>query len=177
MKSTLRTSPPPPGFSQSAMAAASTQKNQPKINPLFIHMLINSESSTGCLEDILILRVGRDMGWSYFSSLAQLHTTRDLDSAFIQRPSKLQQISEICFSLASFVFLLGGFTSQCCWGREKKKLEGNGIFWFPQYEHSTALSQHLLPPSINGLMISAGIPSAPTVRPQIWDPSRHGATI
>lgn len=86
-----------------------------------MHILINSESSTGCLEDVLILRAGRDMGWSYFSSLTQLHTTNDLGSALIQRPLKWQQIFEICFSLASFVFLLGGFASQCYWGREKKR--------------------------------------------------------
>lgn len=89
-----------------------------------MHILINSESSTGCLEDVLILRAGRDMGWSYFSSLTQLHTTNDLGSALIQRPLKWQQIFEICFSLASFVFLLGGFASQCYWGREKKKEVG-----------------------------------------------------
>lgn len=74
-------------------------------------------------------------------------------------------------------FYSAGSLPNAAWGGEKKKLEGNGIFWFPHYEHSTALSQHLLAPSINGLVISAGIPSAPTGRPQIWDPSRHAATV
>lgn len=61
---------------------------------------------------------------------------------FGQRPyptaAKITADFEICLSLTSFVFLLRGYTSQCCWGREKKKEVGRKRhFWFPQYEHGT----------------------------------------
>lgn len=98
----------------------STLRTPPRCNihakKVFIHTLINSESSPRCLEDILISRAGRDMELSYFSPLSQLHTTKDLDSALIQQPPKLQQILK--FVLVSRHLF---FTSQCCWGRKKKR--------------------------------------------------------
>lgn len=159
----------------------STLRTPPRCNihakkKVFIHTLINSESLSGCLEDILISRAGRDTEWSYFSPLTQLHTTKDLDSALIQQPPKLQQILKfVLVSRHLFFYSADTLPNAAGGGKKKKKLEGNGIFG--SHNMNTALSQHLLTPSINGLMISAGIPSAPTVRPQIWDPSRHGATI
>lgn len=108
---------------------------------------------------------------------AQLHTTKDLDGTIIQPPLKLQRISQFVL-VSRHLFFSPSYIFQCCCRSEKKKKVGwKWHFWFPQYEHSTAVSQHLLTPSINGLMVSAGIPSAPTVRPQIWDPSRCAATI
>lgn len=87
--------------------------------------------------------------WSY----AQLHTNKD-----IQPPLKLQQILQ--FVLASRHFFPPSSAFLVLLEDEKKRVGRKWHFWFPQYEHSAALSQHLLTPSVSGLLSSAGIPSA-----------------
>lgn len=104
---------------------------------VFIHTLINSESSSRCLEDILISRAGRDMELSYFSPLSQLHTTKDLDSALIQQPPKLQQILKFVLVSRHLFFYSAGTLPNAAGGGKKKEVGRKWHFWFPQYEHGT----------------------------------------
>lgn len=92
-------------------------------------------------------------------------------------PAAIETTAGFQFVLVSRHLFFSPRTFFSAAGGEKKIVGRKWHFWFPQCEHSTALSQHLLTPSINGLLVSAGIPSAPTARPQIWDPSHCGATI
>lgn len=64
--------------------------------------------------------------------------------------------------------------SQSWW---EKKSWREAAFLFPQHEHNTALSHHLLPPSVSGLISFVGFPSAPTIKPKRWDATHPGATF